>query len=87
MLRVLFPFANSKELRDMLQVVMRKRRVQSISSIDEQVKELREVFRIFDEDHSGQLDHEEFVDALCAAGTSDSSIARVASCQLCSDIG
>jgi hypothetical protein len=67
-LRVIFPFSNKKELRDMLQVVMRKRRVQAITNIEEQIKELREIFKTFDDDHTGELDHEEFVDALCAAG-------------------
>ncbi len=52
----------------MLQVVMRKRRVQAITNIEEQIKELREMFKTFDDDHTGELDHEEFVDALCAAG-------------------
>ena len=67
-LRVLYPHAYESELTEMLRLVTKKRQVKGTGSVHHQLSELREIFAVYDEDGSGQLDQQEFLEALMAAG-------------------
>ena len=67
-LRVLYPHAYESELTEMLRLVTKKRQVKGTGSVHHQLNELREIFAVYDEDGSGQLDQQEFLEALMAAG-------------------
>lgn len=67
-LRVLYPHAYEDELTEMLRLVTKKRQVKGQGSVQHQLSELREIFAVYDEDGSGQLDQKEFLEALMAAG-------------------
>ena len=73
-LRVLYPHAYESELTEMLRLVTKKRQVKGEGSVHHQLAELRDIFAVYDEDGSGQLDQKEFLEALMAAGESNHSI-------------
>ncbi len=67
-LRVLYPHALDKELAEMLSVVIPKKRVKGQTNLEQQVAELKEVFAVYDEDGTGQLNQATFVEAIVSAG-------------------
>lgn len=67
-LRVLFPHALEQQLAEMLTVVTKRKQVKGQDNLEQQISELKEVFSVYDEDHTGQLDQAEFVEALMSAG-------------------
>ncbi|KAK9803406.1 hypothetical protein WJX72_007335 [[Myrmecia] bisecta] len=67
-LRVLYPHSSEKELQEMLRLVTRKKKVKDASNIEQQIQELKDIFAIYDDDGSGELDKPEFIDALVSAG-------------------
>ncbi|DBB10579.1 TPA: hypothetical protein ACH3X3_007097 [Trebouxia sp. C0006] len=67
-LRVLYPHALDKELAEMLSVVIPKKHVKGQNNLEQQVAELKEVFAVYDEDGTGQLNQATFVEAIVSAG-------------------
>ena len=67
-LRVLYPHALDKELAEMLSVVIPKKHVKGQTNLEQQVAELKEVFAVYDEDGTGQLNQATFVEAIVSAG-------------------
>lgn len=67
-LRVLYPQASEKEVAEMMRMVMHKKRVKDNGNLEQQLQELRDIFAVYDDDGSGELDEPEFIEALIAAG-------------------
>ena len=67
-LRVLFPHALEKELAEMLTVVTRRKQVKGQDNLEQQMSELKEVFAVYDDDQTGELEQAAFVEALMSAG-------------------
>ncbi|KAL3152373.1 hypothetical protein ABBQ32_001431 [Trebouxia sp. C0010 RCD-2024] len=67
-LRVLFPHALEKELAELLTVVTRRKQVKGQDNLEQQISELKEVFAVYDDDQTGELEQAEFVEALMSAG-------------------
>lgn len=69
-LRVLYPHALDKELAEMLTVVAEKKHIKGQNNLEQQMAELQDVFAVYDEDGTGQLEQAEFVEAIVSAGKS-----------------
>jgi len=67
---VLYPQALDKDLAEMLSVVTPKKQVKGHNNLEQQIAELKEVFAVYDEDGTGQLEQAEFVEAIVSAGLS-----------------
>lgn len=67
-LRVLYPHALDKELAEMLSVVIPKKHIKGQTNLEQQIAELKEVFAVYDEDGTGQLNQATFVEAIVSAG-------------------
>ena len=65
---MLYPHALEKELVEMLSVVTRRKQVKGQDNLEQQVAELKEVFAMYDEDGTGELEQAEFVEAIVSAG-------------------
>ena len=85
-LRVMYPHALDKELAEMLSVVIPKKHVKGQSNLEQQVAELKEVFAVYDEDGTGQLNQATFVEAIVSAG-GDSSLPVYSACTACKIMG
>ena len=69
---MLYPHALDKELAEMLSVVTRQKQVKGQDNLEQQMAELKEVFAVYDEDGTGQLEQAEFVEAIVSAGLATS---------------
>lgn len=65
---MLFPHALEKELAELLTVVTRRKQVKGQDNLEQQISELKEVFAVYDDDQTGELEQAEFVEALMSAG-------------------
>ena len=65
---MLYPHALDKELAEMLTVVTRRKQVKGHDNLEEQMAELKEVFAVYDDSGTGQLEQAEFVQAIVSAG-------------------
>lgn len=57
-----------KELAEMLTVVTRRKQVKGHNNLEQQMAELKEVFAVYDDSGTGQLQQAEFVQAIMSAG-------------------
>ena len=65
---MLYPHAMDKELAEMLTVVTRRKQVKGHDNLEQQMAELKEVFAVYDDSGTGQLQQAEFVQAIMSAG-------------------
>ena len=63
----------------MLTVVARRKQVKGQDNLEQQLAELKEVFAVYDEDGTGQLEQAEFVEAIVSAGPACCSFACISS--------
>ena len=91
-LRVLYPHALDKELAEMLTVVAEKKHIKGQNNLEQQMAELQDVFAVYDEDGTGQLEQAEFVEAIVSAGEShlqpyaQTGVSLAVSCMLPDDM-
>ena len=81
-LRVLYPHALDRDLAEMLTVVAQKKQVKGQSNLAQQMAELQEVFAVYDEDGTGQLEQAEFVEAIVSGGVPAMTIKGLIACRL-----
>ena len=62
----------------MLTIVTRRKQVKGQDNLEQQLAELKEVFAVYDEDGTGQLEQAEFVEAILSAGPA----CRIFTCML-----
>lgn len=65
---MIYPKSNENDAKLMLKIIMKNPKSEKYRDKDAELEEIKEIFMAFDEDGTGELEEEEFVEAIQAAG-------------------